>query len=178
MAGQSNSSTARARPARPIAAASSGSARSALTRSAIALEKAAGSRGQAVDQRVEKYERHELENLDTLKSGDLVEIELEIDSKNDYEYIIFEDPKAAGFEPLNVRSGYTYTGLGAYMEVRDENIAFFARLLPRGKHSITYRMRAEIPGQFSALPTTIEAMYAPELKGNSDEQKLRIEDKS
>jgi uncharacterized protein YfaS (alpha-2-macroglobulin family) len=106
----------------------------------------------------------------------LIEIELEIDSKNDYEYVIFEDPKAAGFEPLNVRSGYTYTGLGAYMEVRDEKIAFFARTLPRGKHSITYRMRAEIPGQFSALPTRAYAMYAPELKGNSDEIRIVVRD--
>ncbi len=47
--------------------------------------KVAGSRGQAVDQKVEKYERQELKELDTLKSGDLVEIELEIESKNDYE---------------------------------------------------------------------------------------------
>src|SRR5205085_8622712 len=40
--------------------------------------KVAGSRGQAVDQKVEKYERLPLENLATIKSGDLVEIELEI----------------------------------------------------------------------------------------------------
>src|SRR5262249_8278005 len=43
-----------------------------------------GSRGQSVDQKVEKYEREELKDNATLKSGDLVEIELEIDSKNDY----------------------------------------------------------------------------------------------
>jgi uncharacterized protein YfaS (alpha-2-macroglobulin family) len=138
--------------------------------------KVSGSKGQALDQKVEKYKRTELANLATLKSGDLVEVELEIDSKNDYEYLIFEDPKAAGFEAMAVRSGYTYTGMGAYMEVRDEKIAFFARVLPRGKHSISYRMRAEIPGQFSALPTRAYAMYAPELKGNSDEIKLRISD--
>ncbi len=41
-----------------------------------------------------------------MKSGDLVEIELTIDSKNDYEYLMFEDMKAAGFEPVEVRSGY------------------------------------------------------------------------
>ena len=38
------------------------------------------------------------------------------------------------------------------------------------------RWRAEIPGKFSALPTRAEAMYAPELKGNSDEIKLIIKD--
>jgi uncharacterized protein YfaS (alpha-2-macroglobulin family) len=38
-------------------------------------------------------------------------------------------------------------------------------------------MRAETPGRFSALPTRAYAMYAPELKGNSDEIKLTIEDR-
>lgn len=138
--------------------------------------KVAGSRGQAADQKVEKYERSELVNLATLKSGDLVEIELEIDSKNDYEYLIFEDMKASGFEPVEVRSGYAASGLGAYMELRDEKVCFFVRALARGKHSVSYRMRAEIPGKFSALPTRAYAMYAPELKGNSDEIKVVIED--
>jgi uncharacterized protein YfaS (alpha-2-macroglobulin family) len=138
--------------------------------------KVAGSRGQVADQKVLKYEREELQNLDTLKSGDLVEIELVIESKNDYEYILFEDMKAAGFEPVEVRSGYSDNGLRAYMELRDERVAFFVRVLPRGKHSVAYRMRAEIPGRFSALPTKASAMYAPELKGNSDEIKLKIED--
>jgi uncharacterized protein YfaS (alpha-2-macroglobulin family) len=137
--------------------------------------KVPGARGQAADQKVEKYERTELANLAELKSGDLVEIELEIDSKNDYEYILFEDPKAAGFEPVQLRSGYG-NELGAYMEMRDEAVCLFVRALARGKHSIAYRMRAEIPGQFSALPTKAEAMYAPELRGNSDEIKVRIVD--
>ncbi|MEW6087177.1 MAG: MG2 domain-containing protein [bacterium] len=138
--------------------------------------KVSGSRGQAVDQKVEKYEREKLENLDMLKSGDLVEIELEIDSKNDYEYIVFEDLKAAGFEPVELRSGYGGNDMGAYMELRDERVCFFVRGLARGKHSIAYRMRAEIPGRFSALPAKAFAMYAPELKANSDEIKLKIED--
>jgi len=138
--------------------------------------KAAGSRGQAVDQKVEKYERQELPNLSELKSGDLVEIELEIDSKNDYEYLIFEDMKPAGFEPVDLRSGYTGNDLGAYVEFRDNRVVFFARTLARGKHSVAYRMRAEIPGRFSALPARGSAMYAPELKANSDEIKIGVKD--
>jgi uncharacterized protein YfaS (alpha-2-macroglobulin family) len=137
---------------------------------------AAGGRGQALSQKVEKYERRELPNLATLKSGDLVEIELEIESKNDYEYLVFEDLKAAGFEPVDIRSGYNGNALGAYMELRDERVCFFTRTLPRGKHSIAYRLRAEIPGKFSALPTRASAMYAPELRANSDEMKVNIVD--
>jgi uncharacterized protein YfaS (alpha-2-macroglobulin family) len=138
--------------------------------------KVQGARGQALDQKVEKYQRTELANHAELKSGDLVEVELEIDSKNDYEYLVFEDPKAAGFEAVLTQSGYNPNDLGAYMELRDERVCFFVRALPRGKSSVAYRLRAEIPGKFSALPTRASAMYAPELKGNSDEIKLAIKD--
>ncbi|MGW8257056.1 MAG: alpha-2-macroglobulin family protein [Thermoguttaceae bacterium] len=138
--------------------------------------KVAGSRGQPIDQKVEKYTREELPSGAEVKSGDLVEIELEIDSKNDYEYLVFEDMKAAGFEPVEVQSGYNGNDLGAYVEFRDNRVVFFSRALARGKHSVAYRMRAEIPGKFSALPTRASAMYAPELKGNSDEMKIEIED--
>jgi len=138
--------------------------------------KEAGSHGQVVDRRVEKFVREPLKNRSAIKSGDLVEVELEIESKNDYEYLVFEDLKAAGFEPVEVRSGYNNNELGAYVEYRDRKVCFFVRQLARGRHSISYRLRAEIPGKFSALPTRGYAMYAPELKANSDEIKLVIED--
>jgi uncharacterized protein YfaS (alpha-2-macroglobulin family) len=137
----------------------------------------AGDHGQAVDQKVEKYRRLPLKSWDEVRSGDLIEIELEIDSKNDYEYVIFEDMKVAGCEPVTLQSGYLPGGLNAYAEFRDQRVAFFARSLVQGKHSVSYRLRAEIPGQFSALPTKAWAMYAPELKANSDEMKLKIGDR-
>jgi uncharacterized protein YfaS (alpha-2-macroglobulin family) len=139
-------------------------------------EAVAGSRGQAVEQKVQKYDRTRIKGLDELKSGDLVEVELVVDSKNDYEYIMLEDMKAAGFEPVEVRSGYNGNELGAYVEYRDERVALFCRTLARGQHSVSYRLRAEIPGKFSALPTKASAMYAPELRANSDEFTVRIED--
>ena len=103
-------------------------------------------------------------------------MELIIESKNDYEYLVFEDMKAAGFEPVDVRSGYTGNEMGAYVEFRDRKVCFFVRQLARGRHSVSYRLRAEIPGKFSAMPTKGYAMYAPELKANSDEIKLQIND--
>jgi uncharacterized protein YfaS (alpha-2-macroglobulin family) len=84
--------------------------------------------------------------------------------------------KEVDFEPVEVRSGYTDNEMGAYVEFRDQKVAFFVRRLARGKHSVSYRLRAEIPGKFSALPTRAYAMYAPELKANSDEIKLIIKD--
>ncbi|MEW4455766.1 MG2 domain-containing protein [Bremerella sp. JC817] len=147
-----------------------------LDRDEDATAKAVGARGQALNEKVVKYTRTLLENESQITSGDLVEIDLVIESKNDYEYLMFEDQKAAGFEPVDLQSGYNGNSLGAYMELRDEKVNFFVRELPRGKHTLTYRMRAEIPGKFSALPAIAQAMYAPELVGNSDEMKIGIKD--
>jgi hypothetical protein len=144
---------------------------------ADATAQVAGSRGQVLDQRVEKFVRTEIPNLGMVRSGDLVEVELVIESKNDYEYVMFEDMKAAGTESVALTSGYGGNDLGAYMELRDNRVTFFCSQLARGKHSVSYRLRAEIPGRFSALPAKASAMYAPELKGNSNELKLNIEDR-
>jgi uncharacterized protein YfaS (alpha-2-macroglobulin family) len=136
-----------------------------------------GGHGQVVDQRVEKFDRTEISNLGMVESGDLIEVELLIDSKNDYEYIMFEDMKAAGTESVAIQSGYIPNDLGAFVELRDNRVTFFVRSLARGQHSVSYRLRAEIPGRFSALPARGSAMYAPELKGNSNELKLQIDDR-
>ena len=138
---------------------------------------AAGGHGQVVSIGIEKYTRKRIEDLSELVSGDLVEVELIVDSKNDYEYLMFIDPKAAGFEPVDLQSGYNGNSLGAYVEFRDDRVCFFVGTLRQGTHAVSYRLRAEIPGQFSALPARAEAMYAPELQGNSDEFKIRITDR-
>ncbi|MFH0946880.1 MAG: MG2 domain-containing protein [Planctomycetota bacterium] len=143
-----------------------------------ATRQAAGATGQVLDQKVEKYRREKLADLSEVTSGDLLEVELTIHSKNDYEYVILEDVKAAGCEAVEINSGYTNNGLGAYMELRDRTVSFFVQNLLRGDHSLKYRLRAEIPGRFSALPARAYAMYAPELKGNSDEIKLVIQDRN
>ena len=136
-----------------------------------------GDRGQVVSQQVAKYKRIPLEDLKSVTSGDLIEVEMIIDSKNDYEYLLLEDHKPSGFEPDDQRSGYVWEGLRAYRELRDDRVSFFLETLARGQHSINYRLRAEAPGRMSALPATIEGMYSPELVGNSDEFKLRVIDR-
>jgi uncharacterized protein YfaS (alpha-2-macroglobulin family) len=112
-----------------------------------------------------------------LTSGDLLEVELLLESKNDYDHLVFEDMKPAGCEPVDLQSGSRYgTGLCSNMELRDEKVAFFISELPQGKHLLTYRVRAEIPGSFHALPLNGYAMYAPEVRCISDEGNFGIED--
>lgn len=135
-----------------------------------------GANGQPVDRERERFFREAITHATTLRSGDLVEIELTVTSKNDYEYIVVADRKAAGMEPVAVRSGYTRHGLRAYTEYRDERVVFFVPSLARGQHTLSYRVRAEIPGVYSALPARAFGMYVPDLTANSNEVKIRIKD--
>ena len=124
-----------------------------------------------------EFVRQELKDGDELKSGDLVEVELTLDAKHDYEYLVFEDMKAAGFEPVELRSGQSYgDGLSSNVELRDEKVAFFVDNLPQGTRVLRYQVRAEIPGSFHALPTNGYAMYAPEVRAISDEMRLNVRD--
>ena len=138
---------------------------------ATAVEK--GKQG-AVSVERERFIREKVNSPAEFNSGDLIEVELIVQSTNDYEYIVLRDAKPAGGEAVNVRSGYIRNAFPAYAEYRDREVCFFLRTLPRGSHSLSYRLRAETPGSYSALPARAEAMYAPELKANSDEFKLSI----
>jgi len=123
------------------------------------------------------YERAELRPHETVESGQEIEVELTITADNNYEYLVFEDMKAAGCEPVELTSGRTYAGgLVANMELRDEKVVFFVGWLRQGEHTIKYKVRAEIPGDFHVLPTKSYAMYAPKVRAISDELRMGIKD--
>ena len=124
------------------------------------------------------YERVALKKGDAIASGDLIEVQLSTDARNNFEYLIFEDPKPAGCEPTELRSGHRY-GRWPFdnVEFRDQKTAFFASYLSQGKHELTYRLRCETPGIFCALPARVEAMYSPFVRANSRSDTLTIGDK-
>lgn len=133
-----------------------------------------GDRGQTVKARQVAYRKLRLDSGAEVESGDLVLVELTLESKNDYTFLAFEDPKPAGMETVALRSGTTYGEAVANMELRSDRVVFFLRHLHRGKLHLSYRLRAEIPGQFHAMPTYGFGMYAPELRTNSDEMRVSI----
>ncbi|MSU27161.1 MAG: alpha-2-macroglobulin, partial [Pedosphaera sp.] len=51
------------------------------------------------------YDKVPLLDGETVKSGERIETVLTIEAKNNYEYLLFEDLKPAGFEAVAVRSG-------------------------------------------------------------------------
>jgi uncharacterized protein YfaS (alpha-2-macroglobulin family) len=126
--------------------------------------------GQSLAQKRTNEVLTQLKDGDAVKAGETLEIRVDLDSKNDYEYILIEDRKGAGFEMLDNLSGWKNLGGGwAYVENREKKTAMFLREISRGAHSFTYRVRVETPGVIHVLPSKVEAMYAPRLCGNSDE---------
>jgi len=133
--------------------------------------------GDKIKEKRLRYERIPIRHGDTVQSSDLIQVELRVHSDNDYTYLCFEDMKAAGCEPVDVRSGGKgQEGFWSNMELRDTKVAFFVSSLSRGEHLLRYRVRAEIPGLFHALPTTLYGVYVPELRANSEEIVIRIRD--
>jgi uncharacterized protein YfaS (alpha-2-macroglobulin family)/tetratricopeptide (TPR) repeat protein len=123
------------------------------------------------------YDRILLHNGDAVTSGEQIEVVLKIHSKNTYDYLAFEDMKPAGCEAVDLRSGGKFAGgLCPNVELRDEKVVFFIGLLEQGDHILRYKLRAETPGTFHALPTSGYAMYAPEVRAISDEMRLKIND--
>ena len=144
------------------------------------------------------YDKVKLTEGETVNSGDRIETIVTIEAKNNYEYLLFEDLKPAGFEAVQLQSGKPlyahqlkqnqlesnspdsrlptpdYSGRYVYQELRDRKVALFLDKLPEGVWQIRYEMRAETPGQFHALPVLGHAMYVPEIRCNGDEMKVVV----
>jgi uncharacterized protein YfaS (alpha-2-macroglobulin family)/tetratricopeptide (TPR) repeat protein len=65
-----------------------------------------------------------------------------------------------------------------YQELRDRKVALFLDKLPQGVWEMKYDLRAEVPGQFHALPVVGHAMYVPEIRCNSAEVRINVADTS
>jgi uncharacterized protein YfaS (alpha-2-macroglobulin family) len=149
-------------------------------------------------------ERVPLNDGETVKSGERVEVVLTIEAKNNYEYLLFEDLKPGGLEAVQIRSGdnlfareiksgalinknlglmnfksendFTGRTRWVYQELRDRKVALFIDHLPEGIWQLSYEMRAEAPGSFHALPVLGHAMYVPEIRTNGAETRIRVID--
>jgi alpha-2-macroglobulin len=109
-----------------------------------------------------------------------------VETKNDYQYLLFEDLKPAGFEAVELQSGSglharnTKTNATAYVyqELRDRKVAMFVDRLGQGLWEIRYTLRAEVPGTFHALPLLGQAMYVPDVRANGDEVRVTVEERA
>lgn len=127
---------------------------------------------------------------EVIQSGDRVEVVLRISTDRDLRYVLVEDNKPGGFEPVQLlsgpgrylervpggaRSGSPIRSLNAYQELGERAVAFLIPTLPAGTWELRYRLRAETPGIFHTMPASGEAMYLPHVGGNSGESLLQVD---
>ena len=110
--------------------------------------------------------------------GDEIEIQLSLESPDEQEYLIVEDPLVPGFavrpHSLGASSDDGWSFWYSHFEVRDEKVAFFATKVGKGKHTLSYRARAETSGTLTAAPAVAWQMYMPEIAGNSAKSTLTV----
>jgi uncharacterized protein YfaS (alpha-2-macroglobulin family) len=112
-----------------------------------------------------------------VESGERVRVDIDLVVAKPIEYVMIEDLKAAGLEPVVQRSGPEVCGYQCtHAELKTDRVAIFARELAPGTHHFSYETRAEVPGRFHGLPTRVEAMYAPEIRATSDEMRIEVRD--
>jgi uncharacterized protein YfaS (alpha-2-macroglobulin family) len=114
----------------------------------------------------------------SLRQGDRVRVRLTLNVPRDMSYVLVEDPFPSGCEVTErgsadetVEWGYWYSSV----DVRDDRIAFFARRLTKGKHTIEYNLRAQTPGSYRALPALLQPMYAPAVRAESAEATVVVQ---
>lgn len=97
-------------------------------------------------------------------TGDLIQVELTVNSSIDREFMMVEDPIPSNCRVTDreyVDEGSEWNYWWSQLIIRDDRVAFFMRDEDKGRQVLTYTMRAEQPGKVRALPPTIANMYDP-----------------
>jgi len=113
----------------------------------------------------------------TVASGDIVEVTLKLSADREFEYLMLEDPLPAGCEVADQGRMpiWEWDYWWADKIVRDELVAFAITHLPAGTKQLRYKLIAQIPGQYSAMPTQIYNMYDPSVRTAGTVASITIE---
>ncbi|MBV6881598.1 MG2 domain-containing protein [Epilithonimonas ginsengisoli] len=111
-----------------------------------------------------------------LKVGDKVTVRMILNTDRNMEFIHLKDMRAAGFEPLDVISGYEWkNNLGYYQSTKDASTNFYIEYMPKGKYVFEYDYVANASGKFSNGITTLQNYYAPQMNAHTQGTKVEIE---
>ncbi|MDV7698644.1 MG2 domain-containing protein [Chryseobacterium soli] len=110
-----------------------------------------------------------------LKVGDKVTVRMILNTDRAMEFIHIKDMRAAGFEPVDVLSGYQWkNNLGYYQSTKDASTNFYIQSMPKGKYVFEYDYIANASGKFSNGITTIQNYYAPQMNAHTKGTNIQI----
>jgi uncharacterized protein YfaS (alpha-2-macroglobulin family) len=118
--------------------------------------------------------------------GDVARVRLELEAQSDMAWVAVEDPIPGGATILGSglggqsalltreerSEGYAWL---AFEERRFDSFRAYYRYVPKGRWVVEYTVRLNNPGQFLLPATRVEAMYAPEMFGESPNATVAVE---
>jgi alpha-2-macroglobulin len=121
---------------------------------------------------------------DTIGLGELVSMDLTVTTNDAMSYVAIDIPLPAGLEAVDtslgkgrsamVMAGTTDGHWVSHRELRAERTLIFADRLAPGEHHSTVPLRAITPGRYGMPPAHAEAMYYPEVQGNTGSRIVEI----
>jgi len=117
--------------------------------------------------------------------GDLARVTLVVQADADMTWVVVSDPIPAGSTVLGSGLGRDSRiatrgeegggrGWRAYTERTFQAYRAYYALLPRGELSLQYTLRINNPGSFALPPSRVEAMYAPEVFGETPNARWEV----
>ena len=109
------------------------------------------------------------------KIGDRVRVELTLRVEDDLSYVVIEDLRAAGLEPVEQLPAPIFSeGLCFYRENRDSQTNIFIDFLPRGTYRLAYELFASQAGSFASGVAQVQSQYNPIVSAHSAGATLKI----
>jgi uncharacterized protein YfaS (alpha-2-macroglobulin family) len=136
--------------------------------------------------------RIECPEVNEIKLGDVVRVDITLITPHDRYYVVLEDPLPAGAEAVDTGLATTsqlamspglqpeesrwwwWWNWYSRSEMRDEKVVLFAEYLSAGTYEYSYTFRATLPGDYHVIPALAKEFYFPEVFGRSDGRLLII----
>ena len=112
---------------------------------------------------------------DELHVGERIRVHIDIDCLRGFENMVLRDQRAAGFEPVSTASGWQWNdGLRYYVDVRDDRIDCYIDYLAPDHYYVEYDLWVRHAGTFANGICTLQDVYAPEFRANTDSFEVRV----
>ncbi|MEW6527135.1 MAG: MG2 domain-containing protein [Spirochaetota bacterium] len=118
------------------------------------------------------------DEVNVFKKGAEYIVDIEVYTTKERGVTVLDDQLPAGLEPVNVsftteeklnisKDNKTYDTWGTFnhYEQYNDHVIYYADFLRKGKHTITYKVRATNTGTFALPACKVEEMYNPEVFG-------------
>lgn len=105
---------------------------------------------------------------DSMTVGDVIQVNITIETKRDMDYVVITDDRGACFEPVEQLPSPIFSeGICFYRENRDASTNIFVNHLPKGTYRLSYELNVNNAGVYSAGVATLQSQYAPAMTAHS-----------